>query len=52
MTIGVDFKSKQLEIDDRLLKIQICDTAGHEKFRTIITSYYKTAQAIILFYMI
>ena len=51
-SIGVDFKSKQLEIDDRLIKMQIWDIAGHEKFRTITTSYYKSAQVIILFYMI
>ncbi len=49
-SIGVDFKSKQLEIDDRLIKLQIWDTAGHEKFRTITTSYYKSAHAIIILY--
>ena len=31
-SIGVDFKSKQIEIDDKLIKMQIWDTAGHEKF--------------------
>ena len=49
-SIGVDFKSKQIEIDERLIKMQIWDTAGHEKFRTITTSYYKSAQAIIILY--
>ena len=49
-SIGVDFKSKQIEIDDHLIKMQIWDTAGHEKFRTITTSYYKSAQAIIIVY--
>ena len=49
-SIGVDFKSKQIEIDDRLIKMQIWDTAGHEKFRTITTSYYKSAHAIIILY--
>ena len=51
-TIGVDFKTKQIEINDRLVKMQIWDTAGQEKFRTITTSYYKTAHAFILVYNI
>ena len=49
-SIGVDFKLKQIELDDRLIKMQIWDTAGHEKFRTITTSYYKSAHAIIILY--
>ena len=49
-SIGVDFKTKQIEINDRLIKMQIWDTAGHEKFRTITTSYYKSAHAIIVLY--
>ena len=49
-SIGVDFKSKQIEIDDKIVKMQIWDTAGHEKFRTITTSYYKSAHAILILY--
>ena len=49
-SIGVDFKTKQIEINDRIIKMQIWDTAGHEKFRTITTSYYKSAHAIIVLY--
>ena len=49
-SIGVDFKTKQIELEDRLIKMQIWDTAGHEKFRTITTSYYKSAHAIIILY--
>ena len=49
-SIGVDFKTKQIDYADRLVKMQIWDTAGHEKFRTITTSYYKSAHAIIILY--
>ena len=49
-SIGVDFKTKQIEVNERLVKMQIWDTAGHEKFRTITTSYYKSAHAIIVLY--
>ena len=49
-SIGVDFKNKQIELNDHSIKMRIWDTAVHEKFRTITTSYYKSAQAIIILY--
>ena len=49
-SIGVDFKLKNIEIDNRKIKLQIWDTAGQERFRTITTSYYKGAQAIVVVY--
>ena len=47
-SIGVDFKLKNIEIDKKRIKLQIWDTAGSEKFRTITTSYYRGAHAIIM----
>ncbi len=32
-TIGVDFKIRTINIDDKSVKLQIWDTAGQEKFR-------------------
>jgi len=49
-SIGVDFKLKNIEVDQKKVKLQIWDTAGQERFRTITTSYYKGAQAIIVVY--
>ena len=49
-TIGVDFNTKQIEINDRLVKLQIWDTAGQEIFRSITSAYYKSAHAIIVLY--
>ena len=49
-TIGVDFHLKYLEIANIKYKIQIWDTAGQEKFRSITRSYYKGAQGILLVY--
>ena len=45
-SIGVDFKLKNIMIENKKVKLQIWDTAGQERFRTITTSYYKGAQAI------
>lgn len=47
-SIGVDFKLKNIMIDTKRIKLQIWDTAGQERFRTITTTYYKGAQAIII----
>lgn len=49
-TIGVDFRFKMLAIRNRKVKMQIWDTAGQEKFRTISGTYYRGADAVILVY--
>ncbi|KAL7264994.1 hypothetical protein ACSBR1_002860 [Camellia fascicularis] len=49
-TIGVDFKIKYLTVGGKKLKLTIWDTAGQERFRTLITSYYRSAQGILLVY--
>jgi Ras-related protein Rab-2A len=40
-TIGVEFGTKILSIDDLNIKIQIWDTAGQENYRSITRSYFK-----------
>ena len=44
------FKIKIINIEDKLIKLQIWDTAGQERFRTITKTYYKGAHGIILTY--
>ena len=33
--IGIDFKIKTINIDEKRVKLQVWDTAGQERFRTI-----------------
>lgn len=51
-TIGVDFKTKIIQVQDKRIKLQIWDTAGQERFRNITQTYYKGAAGIILMYSI
>mmetsp|Transcript_6070 Transcript_6070/g.8866 ORF Transcript_6070/g.8866 Transcript_6070/m.8866 type:complete len:207 (+) Transcript_6070:62-682(+) len=49
-TIGVDFKVKHMEVNDKRVKITVWDTAGQERFRTLTSSYYRGAQGVIMVY--
>jgi Ras-related protein Rab-8A len=49
-TIGIDFKTKMVDVSGKLHKIQLWDTAGQERFRTITQSYYKGAMGVVLVY--
>ena len=49
-TIGIDFKIKMLQVNDKRVKLQLWDTAGQERFQTITANYYKSAEGVILVY--
>ena len=49
-TIGLDFKTKTIEIDGKKLEMQVWDTAGTEKFRVITRTYYQGSSGIIIAY--
>jgi len=49
-TIGVDYKFKSIVVKDKNVKLQIYDTAGQERFRTVTASFYRGAHGILLVY--
>jgi small GTP-binding protein len=49
-TIGVEFATKTLRIEEHTVKAQIWDTAGQERYRAITAAYYRGALGAILVY--
>ncbi|KAI7899028.1 putative ras-related GTP-binding protein [Cokeromyces recurvatus] len=49
-TIGVEFATKNLEIDNHTVKAQIWDTSGQERYRAITGAYYRGAVGALLVY--
>jgi len=49
-TIGMDFQSKVVHLEDRTVKLQLWDTAGQERYRSLIPSYIRDAAAAVVVY--
>ncbi|KAL6122738.1 hypothetical protein NUSPORA_00269 [Nucleospora cyclopteri] len=47
-TIGVDFKIKTINIDNKKVKLQVWDTAGQERFKSIVNNYYRGANGVFI----
>ncbi|KAK4770797.1 hypothetical protein SAY87_031329 [Trapa incisa] len=49
-TIGVEFATRCISVDDKVVKAQIWDTAGQERYRAITSAYYRGAVGALLVY--
>ena len=49
-TIGIDFLSKTMYLDDKTIRLQLWDTAGQERFRSLIPSYIRDSKVAIVVY--
>ena len=49
-TVGVEFGTKNIIINNKKIKIQIWDTAGQERYRSITSAYYKGAKGALIVY--
>lgn len=47
-TIGVDFSIKTLDIDGKVVKAQIWDLSGQDRFQIITTSYYRGSHGVMI----
>ncbi|KAN0094352.1 rab small monomeric GTPase [Tylopilus felleus] len=49
-TIGADFLTKEIMVDDRLVTIQFWDTSGQERFQSLGVAFYRGADCCVLVY--
>jgi Ras-related protein Rab-11A len=49
-TVGVEFGSKNITIDNSIVKAQVWDTAGQERYRSITSAYYKGSHGALVVY--
>jgi Ras-related protein Rab-1A len=49
-TISVDFRCRVIQLDSTVIKAQVWDTAGAERYRSISRLYYRVTQGIFLVY--
>ena len=49
-TVGVEFGSKQFNVEGHSIKAQIWDTAGQERYKAITSAYYKGAKGAFVVY--
>ena len=50
LTLAVEFGAKDVKIKNKIYRIQIWDTAGSERFRSITRSYYNNSVCAIVVY--
>lgn len=49
-TIGAAYKSYKITTEKGTVELQLWDTAGQEKFKTLAPMYYRSAEAALVFY--
>ena len=49
-TIGVEFKTKDIEYKGYKIELQVWDTAGQERFKSITKSFFRNTNGIIFVY--
>lgn len=51
-TVGFEFVTANIKINDKVCKMQIWDTCGQEVYRSLITSFYRNSSLAVLVYSI
>ncbi|KAL7719683.1 Rab6 [Entamoeba marina] len=49
-TVGTDFITQIVDLDNSKIELQIWDTAGQERYRSLIPSYIRGASVVIIVY--
>ena len=51
-TVGFEFFSFNLKLDEKIIKLQIWDTCGQELYRSLITNFYRNSSLAVMVYAI
>ena len=51
-TVGFEFLTYNLKINDKVVKLQIWDTCGQEIYRSLISNFYRNSSLAVLMYAI
>ena len=49
-TVGIDFQTKLININDKTIKVELWDTAGQERFRNIAKNYFQSSDGFLIVY--
>lgn len=49
-TIGLDYQTKEIKLEDQVYSVKFWDTAGQERFQSMIRRVFKQANGVILVY--
>ncbi|EDR27285.1 rab6, putative [Entamoeba dispar SAW760] len=49
-TIGTDFVTQIMDVDNKKIELQIWDTAGQERYRSLIPNYIRGASVVVIVY--
>lgn len=52
MTIGINYVFKVISLGGVRIKLQIWDTAGQDKYKTITQNYYRNSQGVLIVFAI
>ena len=51
-TIGFEFFSFNVRINDKVIKLQIWDTCGQETYKSLVISFYRNSSLAIVVYAV
>ena len=51
-TVGFEFFSFNVRVDDSIIKLQIWDTCGQEIYRSLITNFYRNSSLAFIVYAV
>jgi small GTP-binding protein len=51
-TVGFEFFTFNVKINDKIIKLQIWDTCGQEIYKSLITNFYRNSSLAIMVYAV